>query len=176
RRRQGAAGDPAAQPARHPDPRHAGLQPDLGGVLRRRGLRRAAARRRLDPRPRRAAGRPRAGRPLATRPFAAGAGPMTPTLIVDGVTVRYGETVALQRASFEVAPSELHVLLGASGCGKTTLLRAIAGFEKCTEGRIELAGAPVDAPADAPERRAHVPPEKRNVGIVFQDYALFPHL
>jgi len=97
---------------------------------------------------------------------------MKPILVVDGVTVRYGETVALHRASFEVAPSELHVLLGASGCGKTTLLRAIAGFETCSEGRIELAGTLVDGG----EPRTHVPPEKRSVGIVFQEYALFPHL
>lgn len=97
---------------------------------------------------------------------------MTPTLIVDGVTVRYGETVALHRASIEVAEAELHVLLGASGCGKTTLLRTVAGFEPCAEGRIELAGEVVDRC----EPRKHVPPEKRSVGIVFQEYALFPHL
>lgn len=62
------------------------------------------------------------------------------------------------------------VLVGPSGCGKSTLLRLIAGIEKCQSGRVNLYGGTVSSP------KLHVPPEKRDVGLVFQDYALFPHL
>ncbi len=72
--------------------------------------------------------------------------------------------------SFTVAPGQILALLGPSGCGKTTTLRLIAGFEKLDQGRIEIAGTVV---ADG---KLDVPPEKRRAGIVFQDYAIFPHL
>ncbi|MGB5592763.1 MAG: ABC transporter ATP-binding protein [Crocosphaera sp.] len=77
---------------------------------------------------------------------------------------------AVDRANFKLAQGEILGLLGPSGCGKTTLLRMIAGFEQPTAGTIELAGNLVASPHDL------LPPEKRNTGMVFQDYALFPHL
>ncbi|MDP2659686.1 MAG: ABC transporter ATP-binding protein [Dehalococcoidia bacterium] len=72
--------------------------------------------------------------------------------------------------SFEVAQREVFAILGASGCGKTTTLRLIAGFERPDSGKILLGSLPVASPSH------WVPPERRGVGIVFQDYALFPHL
>ena len=76
----------------------------------------------------------------------------------------------VQDVSLSVPPGEILVLLGPSGCGKTTTLRLIAGFEQLDGGRIEINNQLV---ADGSR---HVPPEKRRVGIVFQDYAIFPHL
>lgn len=77
---------------------------------------------------------------------------------------------AVSGLSFSVEYGEILALLGPSGCGKTTTLRLIAGFEHHEAGQICLAGKTVSSPDHA------IPPEKRNVGIVFQDYALFPHL
>ncbi len=77
---------------------------------------------------------------------------------------------ALAGASLIVAPGEVVCLFGPSGCGKTTLLRLAAGLEPLQAGEIELAGAMLARPGAA------VPPEKRPVGLVFQDYVLFPHL
>ncbi len=79
---------------------------------------------------------------------------------------RYGPVTALQDVSMDIADNEFFTLLGPSGCGKTTLLRMLAGFEDVTEGEILLFG----------ERIASLPPEKRPVNTVFQQYALFPHL
>jgi iron(III) transport system ATP-binding protein len=76
----------------------------------------------------------------------------------------------VDHVSFKLAQGEILGLLGPSGCGKTTLLRMIAGFEQPTDGTIELAGNVVASPHDL------LPPEQRNTGMVFQDYALFPHL
>ncbi len=76
----------------------------------------------------------------------------------------------VQDVSLSVPPGEILVLLGPSGCGKTTTLRLIAGFEQLDDGRIEINNQLV---ADGSR---HVPPEKRRIGIVFQDYAIFPHL
>ena len=78
----------------------------------------------------------------------------------------FGDFVAVERADFAIARGEFFSLLGPSGCGKTTLLKIIAGFERPTAGRVLLEGADVSA----------VPPHKRNVNTVFQQYALFPHL
>jgi len=86
------------------------------------------------------------------------------------VTKSFDATLALDAASLEVAPGEFLALLGPSGCGKTTALRVAAGFERPDSGRVELAGRPVAGPG------LHVAPERRGVGMVFQDYALFPHL
>lgn len=97
--------------------------------------------------------------------------------IVPETTVRchhlsksFGQRSILQEVTFIVATGQILVLLGPSGCGKTTTLRLIAGFERLDDGWIEVAGKTV---ADG---RVFVPPEKRRVGMVFQDYAIFPHL
>jgi len=87
-----------------------------------------------------------------------------------GVSKRFGSALAVRSATLELREGELLALLGRSGCGKTTLLRLIAGLERADEGRIEIAGRLVEGSG------THVPPEKRGVGVVFQDYALFPHL
>jgi iron(III) transport system ATP-binding protein len=89
---------------------------------------------------------------------------------LEGVTKRFGDVTALDGASLCVARSEVLALLGPSGCGKTTLLRLVAGFERPDAGAIEVAGEVVSG------RGSWVPPERRRVGMVFQDYALFPHL
>lgn len=88
----------------------------------------------------------------------------------DEVTQRFGGVTALDAVSLTVAPGEVIALLGHSGCGKTTLLRLAAGVERPSAGRVLLEGRDV-ASADA-----FVEPEERGVGLVFQDYALFPHL
>jgi len=87
-------------------------------------------------------------------------------LKVDGAIKRYGATTALNGVSFAVGKGEFFTLLGPSGCGKTTLLRSIAGFSQLSEGRIDLGGVDLLA----------VPPHQRDIGMVFQDYAIFPHL
>lgn len=96
------------------------------------------------------------------------------TLVLNNVHVAYGHKHnfhhVLNGFSMQVAAGELACLLGASGCGKTTALRAIAGFEHLTQGTIHVGGRCVAGPD------MHLPPEQRNVGMVFQDYALFPHL
>ena len=76
----------------------------------------------------------------------------------------------VDNVTFTVATGQILALLGPSGCGKTTSLRLIAGFERLDEGWIEIAGRTVA------DQRTHMPPEKRRVGMVFQDYAIFPHL
>jgi len=89
---------------------------------------------------------------------------------LDGVTKRFGDVAAVRGADLEVAGGEIVALLGPSGCGKTTLLRTIAGFERPDDGLVEIGGRRVAG------ENAWVPPEGRGVGMVFQDYALFPHL
>jgi iron(III) transport system ATP-binding protein len=91
-------------------------------------------------------------------------------LAFENVSRRYGETLALDRVSLDIAPSEILCLLGPSGCGKSTLLRVAAGVERPSSGRILLDGQEVAGP------NAYVPPEQRGVGLMFQDFALFPHL
>src|SRR6266699_2197457 len=98
---------------------------------------------------------------------------MTPTapqaagqsLIIDAVTHRYGAAFAVDRVTLEIKAGELIALLGPSGCGKTTLLRIIAGFVVQSEGRVIVGDRAIDDP----------PPNRREVDIVFQNYALFPH-
>ena len=89
-----------------------------------------------------------------------------PLLRVDGVRAVYGDTVALHDVSLDIADNEFFALLGPSGCGKTTLLRSIAGFETPESGRIEVDGEDLIA----------MPAHKRPVNMMFQSYALFPHL
>lgn len=83
---------------------------------------------------------------------------------------RYGEVVALAGFDLEVAEGSIVGLLGPSGSGKTTALRMVAGFEQPDRGTVEIAGSVVAGPG------VMTPPEQRRVGMVFQDYALFPHL
>ncbi|KKF39690.1 spermidine/putrescine ABC transporter ATP-binding protein [Halorubrum saccharovorum] len=89
-----------------------------------------------------------------------------PAVELDGVTKRYGETAAVDDVTLRVREGEFFTLVGPSGCGKTTTLRLIAGFEEPTAGAIRFSGESV----------AGVPPEDRDVGVVFQNYALFPHM
>ncbi len=95
---------------------------------------------------------------------------MTARLSFSGIAHRYGDLTALSDFSLEVAAGEVVCLLGPSGCGKTTTLRIAAGVERPTSGKVSIDGKPVAGPG------LFVPPEKRGVGLMFQDYALFPHL
>ncbi len=91
-------------------------------------------------------------------------------LSLKNVSVAYQNTEAVQDVTFELGVGQIGCLLGPSGCGKTSLLRAVAGFEKVAEGQISLRDQLVSV------RHTHLEPEKRRVAVVFQDYALFPHL
>ncbi len=89
-----------------------------------------------------------------------------------GVEKRYGDVEAVRGVDLELGRGKIVALLGPSGCGKTTMLRLIAGFERADRGEIVVSGRVVTRTAT----RTHVAPEARRVGMVFQDYALFPHL
>jgi ABC-type Fe3+/spermidine/putrescine transport system ATPase subunit len=93
-----------------------------------------------------------------------------PAVKLDAVRKAFGAVVAVDRFDLELRSGEMLALLGPSGCGKTTALRLIAGFERPDSGAIEIRGRRVASPG------AMVPPERRRVGMVFQDFALFPHL
>ncbi len=88
------------------------------------------------------------------------------SLRLSNISKRFGTVHAVREVSLDVSAGEFFSILGPSGCGKTTLLRLIAGFEKPTAGRIMLGGTDV----------THRPPRERGVGMVFQNYALFPHM
>ncbi len=92
-------------------------------------------------------------------------------LSMSGISHAYGEHQVLNAVSVDVAPGELVCLLGPSGCGKTTLLRIAAGLEPLQSGRIVVDGTPI---AEGGKPGA-LPPERRGIGLMFQDYALFPH-
>jgi iron(III) transport system ATP-binding protein len=92
-------------------------------------------------------------------------------LVIENVSHRYGATLALDGVSLSVAAGEILCLVGPSGCGKSTLLRIAAGLEPLQAGRVAIDGVAV-----AEAGRAETPPEARNVGFLFQDFALFPHL
>ena len=89
-----------------------------------------------------------------------------PLLSIDGVSKRFGAVEVLKNVSLAVAPGEIFALLGPSGCGKSTLLRLVAGFETPSAGRIVLDGEDV----------SRLPPNRRPVNMVFQSYAVFPHM
>lgn len=91
-------------------------------------------------------------------------------LSYDRVTHRYGDVTAVRNVSLDIEPGEIVCLLGRSGCGKTTLLRLAAGVEQPSEGRILINDRPVAS------NETFLPPERRGVGLMFQDFALFPHL
>jgi len=91
-------------------------------------------------------------------------------LALDRIAQSYGRKAVLNDVSFQLTPGQIGCLLGPSGCGKTTALRLIAGFEKLDSGEIRIGG---EAVAGA---NWSLPPDQRQVGLVFQDYALFPHL
>jgi putrescine transport system ATP-binding protein len=101
--------------------------------------------------------------PEHTRPIVSDAAP--PALRFDGVTRRFGSVVAIDRLSLDIRAGEFFALLGPSGCGKSTLLRVAAGFDTPSEGRILLHGAALTQP-----------PHLRPVNMMFQSYALFPHM
>lgn len=91
-------------------------------------------------------------------------------LVIEHVSHSYGDREILSDISLEIAPREIVTLLGPSGCGKTTMLRLVAGLEELQQGRILADGAVLAEPGKS------VPPEDRSVSLLFQDFALFPHL
>ncbi|MGV3578224.1 ABC transporter ATP-binding protein [Brevundimonas sp.] len=91
-------------------------------------------------------------------------------LVLEGVTRRYGAKAAVEEVGLTLRPGRITALLGPSGSGKTTLMRLIAGLEAIDAGTIRLGEEILSSPG------LHTPPEARGVGLVFQDYALFPHL
>jgi iron(III) transport system ATP-binding protein len=91
-------------------------------------------------------------------------------LMLSQVEICYGNTTAVHAVDITVEQGQIACLLGPSGCGKTTLLRAIAGFERLSQGSINLNGQVISTP------QSTLATEQRNIGMVFQDYALFPHL
>ena len=95
---------------------------------------------------------------------------MTARLDVRNIDVSYGKNQVLDQISFIIEPGQIGCMLGPSGCGKTTVLRAVAGFEAITNGHILVNQAELSALGFC------LPTEKRNIGMVFQDFALFPHL
>ena len=94
----------------------------------------------------------------------------TPRLEVRGLLRSFGGRAAVDGVSFEVMPGKVTCLLGPSGCGKTTILRIIAGVDRQDEGSVLVDGRQVSGPG------TNVPPERRSIGLMFQDFALFPHL
>ena len=99
-----------------------------------------------------------------------GPGPLVVTDIAKTFQLRDGATRAIERVTFTVPEGSFYTLLGPSGCGKTTTLRCVAGLERPDSGTIELAGATLSS------TRVFVPPHRRGIGMVFQSYAIWPHL
>ncbi|MDV6316891.1 ABC transporter ATP-binding protein [Idiomarina sp. HP20-50] len=95
---------------------------------------------------------------------------MSTLLNIDAVSIQLSGNVIVDNLSLSLEPGDIGCLLGPSGCGKTTLLRAIAGFTPVSEGKIQLHGKTVSS------SRTQKPTEQRHVGMMFQDFSLFPHL
>lgn len=96
---------------------------------------------------------------------------MTKALLqLNNISLSYGAHKVIEDVDLHLNEGEIGCLLGSSGCGKTTLLRSIAGFEKPDKGQISLRNQTIN------NRQINTPPEQRNIGMVFQDFALFPHL
>ncbi|MHA3914748.1 ABC transporter ATP-binding protein [Halovulum sp. GXIMD14793] len=95
---------------------------------------------------------------------------MTPRLELDHLSCSFGETDAVSDVSLSILPGQVTCLLGPSGCGKSTTLRMAAGVERAQAGTIRIDGKVVG------DATVHLPPEKRGIGMMFQDFALFPHL
>jgi iron(III) transport system ATP-binding protein len=93
-----------------------------------------------------------------------------PSVVVSGLTKRFGAKTAVDGIDLVIEPGTFVVLLGPSGSGKSTLLRCLAGIETPTSGTITFGDQVVDGPG------VHLPPERRDLAMVFQDYALWPHL
>ena len=92
--------------------------------------------------------------------------PVKPIISFRNISKRWGSAVAVDNVSLDIAPGEFFALLGPSGCGKTTLLRMLAGLEVPTEGHVLIDG----------QDMGDIPPNKRAVNMVFQSYAVFPHM
>src|SRR5438552_1919859 len=95
-----------------------------------------------------------------------------PHIEVENLEIHYGDVPAVRGVSFSVQPGEQLTLLGPSGCGKTTTLRAIAGLEQPSAGEIRIGGAPMYSSSS----RINIPAEKRGLSMVFQSYAIWPHM
>ncbi len=95
---------------------------------------------------------------------------MTAQLVIENLDCGYDHLRVLNQVSFSLEPGQIGCILGPSGCGKTTVLRAVAGFEPAWRGSIRIDDVEVSSAT------VNLEPERRNIGMVFQDYALFPHL
>ncbi len=113
---------------------------------------------------------PGTARPHDWGPRGTAAATFAGRLTFEDVSLSFGPIPAVRGVSFDLAPGEIVCLLGPSGCGKTTLLRIAAGIERPETGRVLIDSLEMAGP------RHFVPPEKRNIGLMFQDFALFPHL
>jgi iron(III) transport system ATP-binding protein len=95
-----------------------------------------------------------------------------PAVRIEGLSKRFGDVVALRSLDLELGAGEFVTMLGPSGCGKSTTLRIIAGLERATSGRVELFGQPIVEV----DKQVHMPPNRRELSMVFQTYALWPHM